>query len=471
MTSFLYEVMYFFRNFYITMSYRRALSRRRAGLFVFSPGILVLTFFAALLFFPPAAHAQSAEDAKAELHNQLNEVKEQIAELERGIDEARAQQKSLSREIGVLDKAVEKQQLQLKEIDLSVREAEEGIREKSAEISGLEDRLKEKKVLLHASVQRLNEYDAVSWVGMLFSGMSLSDFFNQMRYLESLQGDVNEFIAGIDDVRRTLEAEKLDLEDRKSDAVQLRNLSSVQKQTLEKKQKQKVTLLMETKGQEKLFSQNLKRSQKDITLLRQQLYTLESVGVSMSLGEAVEKAKFTGQKTGVRPAFLLAIFQVESKLGTYVGGGSWRRDMKPAERPLFLRITQKLGLDPDAMPVSKKPSYGWGGAMGAAQFIPSTWLVYEAQVAGLTGHSPPSPWNVEDAFIASGLKLVSNGAGTHAHKDEHTAAAKYLGGSNYKKRVAQVYANNVMDWAEYYQEQIDVLSGVSARPAGAANSL
>lgn len=421
----------------------------------------------AVFLFPyiafPAYAQTDTEDVKAELHSQLAEVKEQIAGLEKNIADARVQQKSLNREINIFNQEIEKQRLQIKEINLDVRELDEEIKDKNGTIEGLEDTLKERKLLLHASLQKLNELDAVSWVGLLFSGKSLSDFFNQLHYLESVQNDVNEFIVNVDDIRKNLEVEREGLEDKKSDAVRLKNLSNVQKQTLEKKQKEKTTLLSATKGQEKLFTASLKKSQKDITILRQQLFTLESIGVSMSLGEAVEKAMFTGQKTGIRPAFLLAIFQVESKLGTYVGGGSWRKDMKPSERPLFQQVTQKLGLDPDAMPVSKKPSYGWGGAMGAAQFIPSTWLIYEAQIAALTGHNPPSPWNIEDAFIASGLKLVSNGAGTHASKDEHVAAAKYLGGNNWRKRVSQVYANNVMDWADYYQEQIDILSGVSSK--------
>ncbi|MBI3684794.1 lytic murein transglycosylase [Candidatus Azambacteria bacterium] len=438
------------------------------GLFVF-----VFIFFAYAAALPAvSARAQIGDAAitKEELRNQLQDVQNQITELENGIEGAKADQKSLTREISILNKEMEKQKLQIREIDLNLREIAQEIKEKNGEIGGLENKLKEKKMLLAASLQELNKYDGVNWVGALFFGGNLSDLFNHVRGLQNIQRDVNEFIMHIDDIRKDLESDRSDLEDKKDDMVRLKNLSTLQKQTLEKKQSEKSTLLEQTKGQEKLFQEGLKKSKKDAVMIRQQLFTLESVGVSMSLGEAIEKALFTGQKTGVRPAFLLAIFQVESRLGTYVGGGSWRKDMKPAERPIFLQLTQKLGLDPDTMPVSKHPYYGWGGAMGAAQFIPSTWSAYEHQVAALTGHNPPSPWSIEDAFIASGLKLVGNGAGSHAYKDEHTAAAKYLGGGNYKKRVSQIYANNVMDWAEYYQGQIDVLEGIGAR-SGGANSL
>lgn len=412
---------------------------------------------------PLFAQENVPESEKTLLQSQLKEVQEQISSYQQNIEEAQRAQKSLKNEITILDAAAQKQKLQLKEIELSLREVEADLGEKQKEITSLESRLKEKRLLLQLSVRQLQEYDSVNWVSVLFSGESLSDFFSQVRYVKSIQADINDFIANIDNLRGSLEVEREKLEDEKADITRLKSLSSLQKSSLDQKQKEKTTLLTKTKGEEKLYTASIKKSQKDIAMIRQQLFTLESVGVSMSFEEAIKKAQFAGEKTGVRPAFLLAIFQVESRLGTYVGGGSWRKDMKQAERSLFLKITTALGLDPDTMPVSKKPWYGWGGAMGPAQFIPSTWLSYADQVAALTGHNPPSPWNIEDAFIASGLKLVSNGAGGHTYLGERTAAAKYIAGGNYKKSVGQAYANNVMDWAEHYQGQIDVLSGVSVK--------
>lgn len=449
-----------------TASSEKALAPRcsRAGLFL-------LCIIAALALFVAPAYAQESENgaAKEQLRTQLKEVQGQIEEYQQNIEETKKTQKSLSREMQILDAEVKKQRLQIKEIGLSLQEVEADIREKNNEINSLEDKLKSKKLLLDASLKRLEQYDNISWIGILFSGTSISEFFNQIRYIQNIQNEVNEFITNIDFIRKDLEGQREDLEDKKSDIIRLKSLNTLQQASLEQKQKEKTTLLARTKGQEKLYAESLKKSQKEITFIRQQLFTLESVGVSMSFEEAIKKAQFAGEKTGVRPAFLLAIFQVETRLGTYVGGGTWRKDMKPAERPLFQKITSALGLDPDAMPVSKKPWYGWGGAMGAAQFIPSTWLAYADQIAALTGHNPPSPWDIEDAFIASGLKLVSNGAGSHTYQGEHTAAAKYIAGGNYKKSVGQAYANNVMDWAAHYQNQIDILSGVGSRDSNKIN--
>jgi hypothetical protein len=42
-------------------------------------------------------------------------------------------------------------------------------------------------------------------------------------------------------------------------------------------------------------------------------------------------------------------------------------------------------MNPDTAKVSAAPSYGWGGAMGPGQFIPSTWACYAGYVNTTTG--------------------------------------------------------------------------------------
>jgi membrane-bound lytic murein transglycosylase B len=126
--------------------------------------------------------------------------------------------------------------------------------------------------------------------------------------------------------------------------------------------------------------------------------------------------------------------------------------------PVFLEITERLGLDPDKMPVSKKPWYGWGGAMGPAQFIPSTWILYEDKIAEATGHNPPNPWDPGDAFMASALLLSDNGAYKGGYANERLAALRYLAGwRNAEKPAYAFYGDEVMELAAKYQRMIDVL--------------
>ena len=101
--------------------------------------------------------------------------------------------------------------------------------------------------------------------------------------------------------------------------------------------------------------------------------------------------------------------------------------------------------------------------MGPAQFIPTTWLLYEDAITKITGNNPPNPWDPKDAFIASALLLRDNGASTQIYQDEINAALKYLAGSNWKKSAYRFYGDDVLSLAGKYQEQIDLLKQIGAR--------
>src|SRR3989344_6043806 len=255
---------------------------RRGGFFIL--------LFLALVLPALAQNGAPAGDVKNDLRNQLKEVESKIEEYEKSIQETAQQQKSLKREISLLSKEMEKQQLQIKKINLDLLEVKEGIKDVEKEIDNLEAGLKERKVLLNLSLRKLNEYDRIGWVGIFLKGGDLSDIFNQVRYLENIQNEINVFIANIDQARTDLEGRKTDLEDKKTDIIQLKSLIGLQQASIDRKRREKADLLARTKGQEKLFSAELTKSKKDIQFIKQQLFTLEGMGVSMSLGEAIEKA-------------------------------------------------------------------------------------------------------------------------------------------------------------------------------------
>ena len=128
------------------------------------------------------------------------------------------------------------------------------------------------------------------------------------------------------------------------------------------------------------------------------------------------------------------------------------------DQSAFQSITQELGMNPDITPVScpmsdgKGNRIGFGGAMGPAQFIPTTWLGYRGKVTAITGKSA-NPWDIRDAFLASAIKLKADGAGSVS--GEWSAAMKYFSGSTNK--AYRFYGDNVVKMAKEYQQDINDL--------------
>jgi hypothetical protein len=130
--------------------------------------------------------------------------------------------------------------------------------------------------------------------------------------------------------------------------------------------------------------------------------------------------------------------------------------MRPRQRPVFEAITRELGYDPNEMPVSKKPrSYkGWGGAMGPAQMMPTTWRVYQNEVAEITGHYPPDPWDLTDAIAAMAVKVSKVQGVTDGDYDaEYKAAGLYFAGRNWRKFL--FYPDRVMLYTDLYAKELN----------------
>jgi len=96
-------------------------------------------------------------------------------------------------------------------------------------------------------------------------------------------------------------------------------------------------------------------------------------------------------------------------------------------------------------------SFGWGGAMGPAQFIPSTWVLYKDKITAITG-KPADPWNIKDAFLAAGLLLRDAGASRQTYDAEWKAAMIYFSGST--NPAYSFYGNSVMAIAKEYEQDI-----------------
>ena len=99
---------------------------------------------------------------------------------------------------------------------------------------------------------------------------------------------------------------------------------------------------------------------------------------------------------------------------------------------------------------------GYGGAMGPAQFIPSTWNLIESKIASALGKTTPDPWDPADAIMASAILLADLGANTGDYTNERTAACKYYSGktcytSKGRANVGLSYGTKVMSRASNIQ--------------------
>lgn len=428
---------------------------------ILRPAALAAIFLLPFILLAQTVNPQDINNRKAELEKELAELEKEAEGLRGVITEKQQESATFQRDISILDAQIKKAQLEIRARDISIKNIVSSIGEKSVQVDELLIKVEREKGSLAEILRRLNELDHTALIETLLGGDDLSEFFSELDSIEALQQSMHESINLLRETKVTTENEIDDLEAKKTEENQLKSLQVLEKNRIEEREAEKKNLLKITKGKEAEYKKVLEARQKDAATIRSQLFLLTG-SPDIPFERAVELANKAFQKTGVRPAFLLGVIAEESNLGANVGTGNWRQDLSHSrcakQRTAFQEITSELGLNPDLMPVSKKAWYGYcGGAMGPAQFIPTTWLLYKNLVARHTGHNPPSPWDPEDAFMASALLLKDNGAAEGTYQAERRAALRYLAGGNWHKPAYAFYGDDVMSLASKYQEQMDII--------------
>lgn len=430
--------------------------------------LLFILFFGVSMNLLLDETAKSSENNEKELsleetENLIRQKREEIKQIQQKIDEynseIKAQQKkarTLEREMAIYKSRMSKNKLEIKETEVAIEEAEVEMEEIGNKIKKNEKKIEEDKDALRNFIRLLYAYDQDSMLEILMTKNDISDFFNEVSAVESVKNEIFKTIVDLKEEKGELNSRIQELEEQQEQKEQLISMKFQQNKELDELKNQKEELLEITKGEEKKFQQILEENKSILPSLKAQLHDLQSLGEKIKFDDAISAAKHIGAITGVRPAFLLGILKVESNLGANVGGGNYKVDMHSRQRPVFEAITKELGYDPNEMKVSKKPkSYsGWGGAMGPAQMMPTTWRIYQEEISEITGHNPPDPWNLTDALAAMAAK-VSKVAGVTSgnYNAEYEAAGLYFAGKNWRKFL--FYPDRVMLYTDLYDKELN----------------
>lgn len=420
--------------------------------------------FAAGLFSATIPAKGLSEDANRQLREELSALSQEIEILRSSVRTTRAQELTLAREVRQIDQEIQRSELSIAWSERAVAQLNAEIASTEAEIATYEAMIADIRGNVANVLRSIAEGDAVPPVAVIFSGRTISEVSDELvqrsRLEEELLGTIGH-IRGLEGVLgeriETLEQQRRLEEDAQRLLVMERDELRVKREVRER-------MLAETRGKEQEFRKRLEATEENAVRIREEIYLLADLGRSMPFGEAYGIAKPLADAVGIRPAFLLAVLQKESRLGALVGTGYWKTDMHSRDWQAFLTITRELGLDPDSVPVSRRPSYGWGGAMGPAQFLPSTWLAYRDRISSMTGSNPPSPWNVRDAFAAAAIKLAAGGATEKTAEAEWRAAMQYFAGGNWRSPSYAFYGDAVEDLTAYFQRQIDILETETRNP-------
>lgn len=449
--------------------------RKPARFFIYTLATIFLVFgsVSAPTFFTRASGdattaAASSTDPAAErtaLEAQLQQLEIQIDQYNGQIQSYQSQGKTLGNQIASLNAKIASLNLQIQATTLTIQQLNIQIASTQTQIGVTQADIASKKAAMGQLVEALYQSDQNSLLEIFLRNPRLSDFWNETQNIMLLQSDLRATVQQVTDLQTQLQGQEQDFEASKADAASAVAYQQAQAQDVASTKSAKTQLLVATKGQESKYQALLTQTQASAAQIRNRIFQLLGGG-QLSFEDAYQYAKLASGATGIDPAFILAILDRESALGQNVGQCSYKTSMSPSQQPVFLQITASLNLDPNTMMVSCANADGaYGGAMGPAQFEPSTWMLYSSSISKVTGDNPSSPWNNADAFVATGLYLRDAMVGCKAVygatiDQERCTAAKYYAGSRWKSYL-WTYGQAVVNRAQSFDADIQTITSSS----------
>jgi len=414
----------------------------------------------------------SSQSDKDYCRNELNILLKELADLEIKSKEQSKQTGTLKGDVAALTAQINALKAKIKARSLVIAQLKVNIAEKVSTINSLSEKINRERESLAQLLRNTREFDNENLVDLVLSNDTISNFYADLESYNSIKQAIKASVDRINGVKTQTEMAKQDLEkkqDAETDAKA--ELENAQK-AIAKSEADKKELLAISKQKEAAYQTLAAQKKAQADKIRAALFPLAGISTKIDFGTALAYANEVNIKLGVEPAFLLAILTQESNLGANVGqcyltnpdtgagvgkntGTPFANVMKPTRDVApFLEITNALGFNAFQTAVSCPIAgvVGYGGAMGPAQFIPSTWKLFISRLEDILGHYA-NPWAPRDAFMASGMYLSDLGAVGTSTSAQSRAACKYYGSGG----STCSYSRSVMKLKSSIQANINLL--------------
>lgn len=373
-------------------------------------------------------------------------------------------------ELEDLEKEAEKTEAEIHQVNQQINQTQSVIYQTTKVINTLEEEIESKEEKIEKKNKNidfkrkvLQEYIRLFRRNVLELGLAtfnfnedIGQYLREIEKFEDFQSRIKDALEVIRKEKEDIENEKKEIEDKKSEKDEALKKQEQQKRNLVYQENQKKDILAKT-------HLSIAEVKSKITSLNRKLNAF--LDEDFDLDDLIDAVEDAEDETGVRKEFIFAMLDKESDLGRFTGGCTYDElgdHMKKADRDVYKIIIEELGYKKNERKLSCWPGYGYGGAMGIAQFMPTTWggrdgkSGYIPEISKKTGNKPPNPWRLEDGVMGMAIKLAR--AGADSKKKEHYAAKLYYCGgpsSPYWDNKCEAYADTVISWSEGYDDYFD----------------
>jgi len=234
------------------------------------------------------ANLDQLNQALDEKRQQVEELKKQAQTYQNNIDIKQQEEVTLQNQLSLIDLQVSQAEVDIETVKAEIDEVNLEIEQLNGQIAEKTDELEYDKTVLGEYLRAIYKYDQKTYLEIFMSNASFSDFFDQMKYTEQLQGQAQTALKSVQDAKAALDDEKSAKQQKKDELDALSDKLSMSIDSLSGQKQYKVNLLADTRNSEAKFSELLDQANKQEQAAEAEMNALESKAREKLTDEGVD---------------------------------------------------------------------------------------------------------------------------------------------------------------------------------------
>lgn len=194
---------------------------------------------------------------------QIKRLQDKQSEYAAAIKEKQQEKSSLNNQLSLLDNRIAKSELDIELVEVDIEKVKLEIRKTDIAIEDKNQQIEKEKEQISDILKLIHHQDKVGSLEIILLNDNLSDFLNQVKYLEDMNEGLNDSLKNLDKHRRQLLAEKENLDSKKQELAELAESLEKRKIELAEEKDNKLYILDQVGKSEREYQRLLALAKKE----------------------------------------------------------------------------------------------------------------------------------------------------------------------------------------------------------------
>jgi murein DD-endopeptidase MepM/ murein hydrolase activator NlpD len=208
---------------------------------------------------------------------QIESLQQKQKEYQEQIAAKRSEKISLSNQLDIIENRLAKTEIDIEETQLEIEKINLEIRKTEIDSENLDKKITSQKEQIAGLLRLIYKQEQVTTLEALLLNDSLSDFLNQLKYLQNTNEKLALSVNELKEQKEKLEENKISLETKNQEAQKLKIQLEEKKDSLKYEQSQKENILIATNESEKEFQALLAKAKTEQNQAQAEISSAESL--------------------------------------------------------------------------------------------------------------------------------------------------------------------------------------------------